>query len=256
MASRERKRQRTVPSSQQYVSDELVVSNSQKTKFESRLCDILNEANPQQARDILASNRVAELEVKNLTALLVRYCLFKNAMTPGVPIRRAELGAQLGKGHLFNYFLRIATADLASVYGLELRQLYKVQSAGSVSDQTVFVLRSALPEPLLPLIMHEKEIAMSGFILAVVAIIRINGGKMEKEEFLNNLEQLGFVVGDPHPEFGQWEKKLLEVVLQRRYLITYKGGNGNEEFYAVGEAGLDEFSDEDIEAFVQRLTRR
>eukprot|EP01024_Parvocaulis_polyphysoides_P005521 TRINITY_DN11384_c0_g1_i1.p2 TRINITY_DN11384_c0_g1~~TRINITY_DN11384_c0_g1_i1.p2 ORF type:complete len:286 (-),score=59.02 TRINITY_DN11384_c0_g1_i1:17-874(-) len=126
-------------------------------------------------------------EEEFLTSTLLRFILFHNTKEPGIPITRQKIAEVIkealpaggaARGFLSTHVITRVQAELSSKMGLELKQI--------IPDK--FILHSLLPRNILSEIVNdEKHDAMHGFILLVLAIIRLSNEKIENDDLWNKL---------------------------------------------------------------------
>jgi hypothetical protein len=75
----------------------------------------------------------------------------------------------------------------------------------------MYVLRSALPEPLRAALVQDRAgDARRGLAVVVLSLLELNGGKMDGDELWRHLGQLGVRRGERHVQFDP-EAELVEM---------------------------------------------
>eukprot|EP00775_Hariotina_reticulata_P010858 gene10858-11012_t len=215
---------------------------------------------------------VPQTSLDAMVARVVRFMLFKNFEKPGVPVKRQELVEviqkdQKGGRHakkLPAIVIPLAAGKLASVFGLEMRELNKqpataaaaarrpedaaaadgggatAASASAGSGGQSYVLQSLLPSELLThFVQNRGEDAGRGLTIVVLELLQLNGGKMPEDELWRHLMQLGVQQEDQGP--NQFGRKGAHDVLAHLERARW------------GETAQDEFGGQQLKQVVDQL---
>lgn len=240
------------------VYRDLNLGERDERSFDQRVRRIVAECHAARSQMAQVGSCVSDEEMKKMTRTAVRYVLFKSSDNMSGPVLRKELleqlklcGAAPGSRTLPSWVISLAKEELAAVFGLELREIKKVGPRGEDTAESMYIIRSLLPPQLQKPITDQKETDLKCVALVIVSALHLNGGGLGREEFFSMLEDIGFKAGERHDLFGIWEKTMLDVLLKQRYVRLGKGSGAGEEYF-VGEIGLDTFSEDEIQDFVQK----
>lgn len=96
-----------------------------------------------------------------------------------------------------------------SIHANGLQLIVFVVCADDASSTQTYVLRSIIPTPLRQQLVDDmREDSVSGLLMLVLALISMNGDKMESDELWRHLRRLGVTQEEEHPVFGHVKKEL------------------------------------------------
>ena len=205
-------------------------------------------------------------------AEVMRLMLFSQ-YRDGAPVQRAKISQllsqlcpQLKRINLASYVIAEAQVKFALVFGYEMKELERMQqkkTGSRVLNQSEpvkeYVLKSMLPaKSRRRWIDQPADLAWRAFIMTVCSLVRISGGQIEEGTLWKHLAALGVRQDDnAHPKFGN-TKAALDRLIKQRYLIREKlsvanSADGDSYGLALAERALDEFGQEGVDAFVQKV---
>lgn len=244
------------------------------------------------AKDKFETLPISIQALEDASRLVLRYFIFKNSEKPGTPIPRTEITtlitnnitAHRRSNALPGLVIAHARLKLAEAFGLELREITRipgsrgggVNGAGgsrsaaaaiaaaqnNLDGPKMFILRTMVPPVLVEGYLSQpsdpreamKLSAYRAFIMVVLSILELQGGKMNESTLWDLLEELG--VGkeeEHHPSLGN-VGGLLEDMIRQRYLIAEKVNteDGVDRGLMIGEVAMDEFGGGEVKEWYER----
>lgn len=238
------------------------VSPAQITNVEMCIRQLQSDFNEMFER--MNGIRFSTQELDFLSSLVIRHFIFKNSEKPGQPIPRNEISSLItgtitdgsGKSRLPGLVIAHARWKLAEGFGLEAKELTKAVAGNKTSrvndseGAKYFVLHTIVPPPLFTAFLQQEENksatdAFRGFVMLILSLIELQGGKVFEDELWNLLAEVGITRNEEHPSLGKIDT-LLDEMLKLRYITAGKGMNhrGDDEMGRIiemGEVALHEF---------------
>ncbi|GBF98775.1 hypothetical protein Rsub_11357 [Raphidocelis subcapitata] len=211
-------------------------------------------------------------EYQALVASVVRTMLFKQHEKPGVPVKRQDLleaftGTYKGHAHakkLPSLVLRVAQAQIISTLGIEMQEVTRVAASTgrkknameeAQSTTATYVLRSVLPVGVRRALVDDPaDDQAQAFKMVVLALIHLNGGQIEVDEFWRHMHMLGVEPEDrDHPHFGRPEDCLKELEKTRHIVrLQQSGAAGAVQVLEWGEHASSEVGEEGIKRWIEQ----
>lgn len=225
-----------------------------------------------EAETKLAS-KLSVTEYESLVGKVVRMMVFKQHEKPGVPVKRQELleactseyGKRAGGSQIPSWVIKVAQAKIISTLGIEMHELSRVavvsgKKKGLVLDKqpsvtATYVLRSVLPRQMRrELVDDPADDQAQGFKAVVLALIHLNGGRMEEGELWRHLRMLGAGPDDKeHPHFGKTGDVLRELEKTRHVVCSQQqSATGAEYFLEWGENAGSEFGPQGVQTWIEQ----
>jgi hypothetical protein len=241
------------------------------------------------AKDKFETLPISIQALEDASRLVLRYFIFKNSEKPGTPIPRTEITtlitnnitAHRRSNALPGLVIAHARWKLAEAFGLELREISRIPGSrgggagGSRSAAAaiaaaqnnpdgpkMFILRTMVPPALVAGYLAQpsdpreamKSSSYRAFVMVVLSILELQGGKMNESTLWDLLEELGVERGEErHPSLGN-VGGLLEEMIRQRYLIAEKVNteDGVDRGLMIGEVAMDEFGGGEVKEWYER----
>eukprot|EP01102_Stenamoeba_stenopodia_P013230 TRINITY_DN4265_c0_g1_i1.p1 TRINITY_DN4265_c0_g1~~TRINITY_DN4265_c0_g1_i1.p1 ORF type:complete len:309 (+),score=82.50 TRINITY_DN4265_c0_g1_i1:58-927(+) len=195
--------------------------------------------------------QISKEEREKLVGDMVRALIFYNYRRK--PIDKAKLRTEVLKDYnkthkgLFNGIFQDAQKRVADLFG------FNVVNLEQGKDKVILLNNIQNVELRTSILAEGKNAATNGFLSTVLAILHLNGNKMEESLLLALMERLGLSKIHPkHPVLGDW-MALIQQLTDQGYLSVNTKKGDVEKVYSFGPRIAHELDEENLKLFIRNV---